>query len=129
MGYVTQNKGVGIHKANCQNMLNVIKYKDRSQKDLERFRRIVNCHWLSNARDSVFDIALVITANDRPDLLYDILDNIREEKASIVKVNTIVGDDFIAHIHFTLTIANKAQFDRIVGRIRSVRDVLSVTRK
>ena len=129
MGYVTQNKGVGIHKATCQNMLNVIKYKDRSQKDLERYRRIVNCHWLTNARDSVFDIALVITANDRPDLLFDILDNIREEKASIVKVNTIVGDDFIAHIHFTLTIANKAQFDRIVGRIRSVRDVLSVTRK
>ena len=96
---------------------------------MERYRRLVKCHWLSNARNSVFDIAIVITANDRPDLLFDILDNIREEKASIVKVNTLVGDDFIAHIHITLTIVNKAQFDRIVGRIRGVRDVLTVTRK
>ena len=129
VGYITQNKGVGIHKASCQNMVNVIKYKDRSQKDLERFRRLVSCHWLTNARDSVFDTALVITANDRPDLLFDILDSIREEKASIVKVNTVVGDDFIAHIHITVTIVNKAQFDRLVGRIKGVRDVLTVTRK
>ena len=129
IGYITQTKGVGIHKSNCLNVLNVIKFKDRSEKDMERYRRLVKCHWLSNARNSVFDIAIVITANDRPDLLFDILDNIREEKASIVKVNTLVGDDFIAHIHITLTIVNKAQFDRIVGRIRGVRDVLTVTRK
>ena len=129
VGYVTQGKGVGIHKSNCQNIANVIKYKDRSQKDLERFWRIVNCHWLSNARDSVFDIAIVIIANDRHDLLFDILDNIREEKASIVKVNTLVGDDFIAHINITLTIVNKAQYDRIVGRIKGVRDVISVSRR
>ncbi|MBP5261477.1 MAG: bifunctional (p)ppGpp synthetase/guanosine-3',5'-bis(diphosphate) 3'-pyrophosphohydrolase [Clostridiales bacterium] len=129
IGYITQSKGVGIHKTNCQNMVNIIKYKDRSQKDLERYRRIVNCRWLVNARDSIFDIAIVITANDRPDLLFDILDHIREEKASIVKVNTLVGDDFICHINITLTIANKAQFDRIVGRIKGVRDVIDVSRK
>ena len=129
IGYITQGKGVGIHKSNCMNIANVIKYKDRSQKDYERFRRIVNCHWLANARDSVFDIAIRITANDRHDLLFDILDNIREEKASIVKVNTLVGDDFIAHINITLTIVNKAQYDRIVGRIKGVRDVINVSRR
>lgn len=129
VGYITQNKGVGIHKSSCTNMLNYIKYKDRSPKDLERFRRIVDCHWLSNARDSVFDIAIAITGSDRPDLLFDILDSIREEKASIVKVNSLVDDDFIGHINITLTITNKAQFDRIVGRIRAVRDVLTVERK
>ncbi|MBR2523321.1 MAG: bifunctional (p)ppGpp synthetase/guanosine-3',5'-bis(diphosphate) 3'-pyrophosphohydrolase [Clostridiales bacterium] len=129
IGFITQNRGVGIHKADCNNMTNIIKYKDRSEKDHERYRRLVNCHWLVNAKNSVFDIAIKITANDRPDLLFDILDNIREEKASIVKVNTLVGDDFIAHINITLTIVNKEQFDRVVGRIRGVRDILSVERK
>ncbi|SCW56501.1 GTP pyrophosphokinase [Ruminococcaceae bacterium YRB3002] len=129
IGYVTQNKGVGIHKAECQNMAKIVEYKDRSDKDRERFRRIVACHWADEVKSFAFDVAIKIEANDRQDLLYDILDSIREEKASIVKVNTVVGDDFICHISITLTITSKEQFDRIVGRIKGVRDVLEVTRK
>ncbi|MBO4409000.1 MAG: bifunctional (p)ppGpp synthetase/guanosine-3',5'-bis(diphosphate) 3'-pyrophosphohydrolase [Clostridiales bacterium] len=129
IGYITQNGGVGIHKATCSNILNIIKYKDRSEKDKERFRRLVAVQWLERAQNSVFDVTLQIVANDRDNLLFDCLDNIREEKASVVKVNTLTSEDFIAYMNITLTITNKMQLDRIIGRIKSVRDVITVKRK
>ena len=44
------------------------------------------------------------------------------------KVNTHVSSDFIAEINLTITIKSLEQYDRVVGRIKSVKDVIDVVR-
>ena len=127
IGYVTQEKGVGIHKVNCKNILNIIKNRTNSQKDEEKYQRLVAVKWLSKAKYSSYDVQLVVVAMDRNGLLIDVLDKISEEKINIVKLNTVV-DGPEARIFVTVNVSGKEQLDRTCDRILRVKDVVDVIR-
>ena len=128
VGYVTQSGGVGVHKENCSNIKNIRKYSDRSQKDTERFNRLVSVHWSKENIVGVFDVEIGIQATDRDFLLIDILSVLREEHINVGKVNTHVSADLIADISLTITVKSAEQYERIVGRIMTVKDVITVKR-
>ena len=127
VGFITREKGVGIHKTSCKNILNIIGRKGESQKDDERYQRLVTVHWLSKAKYSSYDVQLIVEATDRSRLLLDVLDKINEEKINIVKLNTVV-DGTDAKIYVTVNISGKEQLDRTVARIETVKDVTGVIR-
>ena len=127
IGYVTQEKGVGIHKVNCKNILNIIKNRENSQKDEEKYQRLVAVRWLSKAKFSSYDVQLVVVAMDRNGLLIDVLDKISEEKINIVKLNTVV-DGPEARIFVTINVSGREQLDRTCDRILRVKDVVDVIR-
>lgn len=127
IGYVTQEKGVGIHKVNCKNIQNIMKNRGNSIKDEERYQRLVSVRWLSKAKFSSYDVQLVVVAMDRKGLLIDVLDKINEEKINIVKLNTVV-DGPEARIFVTVNISGKEQLDRTCDRILRVKDVVDVIR-
>ena len=127
IGYVTQEKGVGIHKVNCKNIQNIMKNRGNSLKDEERYQRLVSVRWLSKAKFSSYDVQLVVVAMDRKGLLIDVLDKINEEKINIVKLNTVV-DGPEARIFVTVNISGKEQLDRTCDRILRVKDVVDVIR-
>ena len=127
VGFITREKGVGIHKTSCKNILNIISRKGESQKDDERYQRLVTVHWLSKAKYSSYDVQLIVEATDRSRLLLDVLDKINEEKINIVKLNTVV-DGTDAKIYVTVNISGKEQLDRTVARIETVKDVTGVIR-
>ena len=128
IGYVTQEKGVGIHKVNCKNITNIIKNRGKSAKDDEKFQRLVAVKWLSKAKFSNYDVQLVVIALDRKGLLIDVLDKINEEKINIVKLNTVV-DGPEARIYVTVNVSGREQLDRTCERILRVKDVVDVIRK
>lgn len=127
IGYVTQEKGVGIHKVNCKNILNIIKNRGNSDKDEQKYQRLVAVRWLSKAKFSSYDVQLVVVAMDRNGLLIDVLDKINEEKINIVKLNTVV-DGPEARIFVTINISGREQLDRTCDRIMRVKDVVDVIR-
>jgi GTP pyrophosphokinase len=127
IGYVTQEKGVGIHKVNCKNILNIIKNRSNSQRDEEKYQRLVAVRWLSKAKYSSYDVQLVVVAMDRHGLLIDVLDKINEEKINIVKLNTVV-DGPEARIFVTVNVSGREQLDRTCDRIMRVKDVVDVIR-
>ena len=128
IGYVTQEKGVGIHKVNCKNIQNIIKNREKSDRDEQKYQRLVAVKWLSKAKYSSYDVQLVVVAMDRNGLLIDVLDKINEEKINIVKLNTIV-DGPEARIFVTVNISGREQLDRTCERIMRVKDVVDVIRK
>ena len=128
IGYVTQEKGVGIHKVNCKNIQNIIKNREKSDRDEQKYQRLVAVKWLSKAKYSSYDVQLVVVAMDRNGLLIDVLDKINEEKINIVKLNTIV-DGPEARIFVTVNISGREQLDRTCDRIMRVKDVVDVIRK
>ena len=109
IGYVTQNGGVGIHRKNCSNIQNILKYADRSQKDTERRERLVEASWDSSRSEGIFEVQIGVTATDRNYLLIDILSGLKEEHVNVEKVNTHVSSDFIAEINITITIRSLEQ--------------------
>ena len=127
IGYVTQEKGVGIHKVDCKNILNIIKNRENSEKDEQKYQRLVAVKWLSKAKFSSYDVQLVVVAMDRNGLLIDVLDKINEEKINIVKLNTVV-DGPEARIFVTVNVSGKEQLDRTCDRILRVKDVVDVIR-
>ncbi|MBR5180640.1 MAG: bifunctional (p)ppGpp synthetase/guanosine-3',5'-bis(diphosphate) 3'-pyrophosphohydrolase [Clostridiales bacterium] len=127
IGFITREKGVGIHKTSCKNIQNIMARKNESIKDLERYQRLVTVHWLSKAKFSSYDVQLIVEAVDRSRLLLDVLDKINEEKINIVKLNTVV-DGNNAKIYVTVNISGKEQLDRTVARIETVKDVTGVIR-
>ena len=46
IGFITREKGVGIHKTTCKNIQNIMSRKNDTQKDEERYQRLVAVHWL-----------------------------------------------------------------------------------
>ena len=129
IGYVTQGTGVGVHKVACNNIINILSRRDDSDKDRERFERLVKVKWLEHARDSVYSVCLKIRATDKKNLFFDIVDNIKEEKAEVVKADRAPSDeDYTQRWAVTLTISGKDQLDRIIGRIRGIPDVIEVER-
>ena len=127
IGFITREKGVGIHKTSCKNIQNIISRKSESIKDEERYQRLVSVHWLSKAKFSSYDVQLIVEATDRARLLLDVLDKINEEKINIVKLNTVV-DGNNAKIYVTVNISGKEQLDRTISRIETVKDVTGVIR-
>ncbi|MBE7070036.1 MAG: bifunctional (p)ppGpp synthetase/guanosine-3',5'-bis(diphosphate) 3'-pyrophosphohydrolase [Ruminococcaceae bacterium] len=127
IGFITREKGVGIHKTSCKNIQNIKNKKGESQKDDERYQRLVPVHWQSKAKFSSYDVLLIVCATDRNRLLLDVLDKINEEKINIVKLNTVVdGKD--ARIYVTVNISGKEQLDRTIARIQTVKDVTEIIR-
>ena len=127
VGYVTQENGVGIHKKTCNNIQNILKNRDNSNKDIERYHRLVNAKWLDKAKFASYDIRLIVVCTDRQKLLFDVLDKINDEHIN-VKSLTTVKDGQSARIFITVNISGKEQYDRLVARILSVRDVTDVIR-
>ncbi len=127
IGYVTQEKGVGIHKVSCKNIQNIIKNREKSERDEQKYQRLVSVKWLSKAKFSSYDVQLVVVAMDRNGLLIDVLDKINEEKINIVKLNTVV-DGPEARIFITINISGREQLDRTCDRILRVKDVVDVIR-
>lgn len=128
IGYVTQNGGVGIHREGCTNIVNILKYRDRSIKDRQRAERIVQAQWGTGKVTGIYDVKIGITATDRNYLLIDILSMLKEENINVEKIDTHISADFIAEINMTITVKSLEQYDRVIGRIKSVKDIIDVVR-
>ena len=104
-----------------------MKNRDKSDKDMEKFQRLVTAKWLAKAQFASYDIRLVVICTDRQSLLFDVLDKINEERIN-VKALTTVKDGQVARIFITVNISGKEQYDRLVARIKAVKDVSDVIR-
>ncbi|NLY74153.1 MAG: bifunctional (p)ppGpp synthetase/guanosine-3',5'-bis(diphosphate) 3'-pyrophosphohydrolase [Firmicutes bacterium] len=117
IGFITRGKGVSIHRIDCPNIL------------AENKERIIEVEWDQNV-SGVYSVDIEIEAEDRVNLLTDVLNAIAELKLylSAAKARTKKGT---AYINLTLEIANSDQIQSIfkrVGRVEGVQRVYRVSR-
>ena len=128
IGYVTQNGGVGIHRTNCANIINLHKYANRSQKDKERENRLVKVRWDNYSGSEIYEVEIKIVVSDRRYILNEITSAISEEHVFISSISSQSKPDFTAVINIVIEVRGQTQFDRLVGRIKSIKDVISCGR-
>ncbi len=121
IGYVTRGRGVAIHRADCINMLH-------AQSNDEEMSRFVSVRWAEET-DSTFKTTLYVTANDRSNLLLDIMSAVSELNTRTTNVNARTGKNNLAIIELTLEISDTQQLDYIMKKLKPVEGVLSVVRR
>jgi GTP pyrophosphokinase len=114
IGYISQGRGITVHRKECTNVKNLPKEK------------LIAVHW--NA-DSVhkFNARIDVYARDRVGLLKDILTEVSNLGSNVYDARAVVKNGRV-NIYIVLDVQNIHHCEAILRAIRGVKDVISVGR-
>ena len=115
MGYITQGRGVSIHRVDCPNVLN-----------LSEDRR-VEIEWTTE-KDDRFYVNLFLEGTDRRGLLSDVATAISETGTDIVKAD-MRGAERGMLGRFAVEVRDLAHLTKVMTAIRGVKGVVQVDRR
>jgi GTP pyrophosphokinase len=120
VGYITQGRGVTIHRSDCRNILNMVP---------EKRVRLIEVEWTSRQRQT-YPVDIEILAFDRQGLLRDVTSILSNEKINVLSVNTLTNkQDYSVRMQLTLEIANIDELSRVLGRIGQLSNVTEARRR
>lgn len=130
IGYVTRGMGVAVHRIDCPNIRNILNSFDRSPEDAERASRLIDVEWTTRPVEShrLYPVDIRIIARDRANLLAEISAAIADEQIPVQSAHISSARDISANLLLTVEIENQEQYDKLVGRIKAIDSVVSVSR-
>ena len=128
IGYVTRGKGVAVHRTDCSNIRHLMSSAAGSADNAERASRLIDVAWAKEDAGSSYQVELKILARDRRHLLAEISNAIADEKVSILSGQITAMKDVTATLIMTIEVSSQNQYDRVLGRIKAVKDVIEVRR-
>lgn len=116
IGYITRGRGVTVHTKDCVNVKDLFKEEER----------IIDVYWAQESTNKSYNVEMTIYANDREELLGDIMRTAQQDNSKIVGVQAKSNKEKIVMVELTLEVkdieaVNKIQ--RELGKIDSVYDV------
>ncbi len=125
IAFVTKGFGISVHKADCIN----IAQKRADGEDASRFKE---AQWVdeyvNGQQNRTFEAVLHITAVNSYVLIAEITMALADMRVSILQMNSQNKNDNEVNITMTLGCKNLEHLYSIQARLRSIRDVLHVTR-
>lgn len=115
VGYITRGRGVSIHRSSCNNL---------TREDRER---LIEVEWEASS-EHLYNVELEVTGLDRRGLLNEVLQAVNETKTNLSQVAGRADRNKMASIHMTISIKNIDHLQRVVDRIKQVRDIYAVRR-
>jgi GTP pyrophosphokinase len=116
IGYITQGRGITVHRRDCPNIIHE-----------EEKERLIKVEWGGVAQ--VYPVMIQVDAWDRVGLVRDISAIIAEEGVNLGEVSMGNHQEDSVKLYFTLEVKSAAQLSKIMSRVYSVWNVVSVTRK
>ncbi len=74
VGYITRGKGITVHRCNCPNIAN--------EKE-----RLIDVYWRKDIEFATYPVDVMVEANDRPNLLIDIMNAMSSAKVTISSIH------------------------------------------
>lgn len=119
VGYVSQGRGVIIHRSDCLELI---------QLQAENPNRIIAVTW-NESPDQVYPVDVFIKAYDRQGLLRDITNVLANERVNVTAVNTkSYKNEGIADMLITLEIYALSDLGRVLTRISQLSNVIEAKR-
>jgi len=119
VGFITQGRGVTVHRQDCSNIL---------QLRLDEPQRIIEVEWGERAQTR-YPVTIEIQAWDRSGLLRDVTGLLGNEKVNVLAVNTLTDtDEGIARLRITLEVDGLEALGRLFSRIQQLPNVTEVRR-
>ena len=120
MGYITQGRGVTIHRQDCGNFLGL------NQRNPER---TIEVDW-GSSDSATYPVDLTLRAFDRSGLLRDITLVLADENANIIDVQTHTDKETMQSVmHLSVEIADLPTLSTAITRLEQLPNVASVKRK
>ena len=119
-GYITQGRGVTIHRQDCGNFLSL---------NTRHPERVIEVDWGESDHAS-YPVDLKLYAYDRQGLLRDISNVLADEEVSVLNLQTDVDKKRMqAVMDFSVEVRSLPSLSRIISRLEQVANVTSVRRK
>ena len=119
VGYITQGRGISIHKADCEQLFELQSLNPA---------RVVEAQWGSYAGEGLI-LTIRIIANDRNGLLRDVSAIMANEKVNVLSVaSRIDAKRSLAIINMEIQMNNVAMLNKILARITLLDDVIEARR-
>jgi len=119
-GYVTQSRGIMIHRGDCRYL---IASKASSPE------KVLGVEW-SGAVNDRYLIDLLIKAYDRKGLLGDVTTLMADEKVSVTSLNTHINKSrLMVNIKMQIEVQSNDVAARVMSRIEQLQTIVSVQRK
>jgi len=116
IGYVTQGRGVSIHRRDCSNVLH------RSDQE-----RLIEVSWGPELQ--TIPVTIYVTAFDRPKLINEISGIIGAEGINITGLRHKINERNISVFYITLDVNNIAQLSRILTKVERLPNVIEAHRQ
>lgn len=119
IGYITQGRGVSIHRQDCLNILSA---------SAQQQERLLTVSW--GEQRTQYPVDVYIQAYDRHGLVRDVTTLLAAEKINLIALNTTTDKtEHMAHIELTVEIPDLSALSRIFDKINHIPNVVSVERK
>lgn len=119
IGYITQGRGVTIHREDCNNILS-----SRTQQD----HRLIQVAW-DHKKSGSYYVDLRIRANGQHDLLKEVTSLLANAKIDLISLNSSISkkNNLIALI-ITIQIHDLHELNHIVNQIKQLPKVIDIRR-
>lgn len=118
-GYITQGRGVTIHRQDCANLLALAG---------RHHERVIEVSW--GETPTTYPVDVMIVAHDRSGLLRDITSVLANEQVNVLGANTLTNKETsIARMGLTLEITDVVQLSRVLDKIGQLANVMEAYRK
>ena len=118
-GYVTQGRGVTIHRSDCDNLLHL---------EISEPQRVLQVSW-GNKPNRTYPVDMLIQAYDRTGLLRDVSALLANERVNVTSVNTSSNQgENTASMQLTVEVESLERFGRLMTRIAQLPNVISAKR-
>ncbi|MBV4368845.1 GTP diphosphokinase [Erwinia sp. BNK-24-b] len=119
IGFITQGRGISIHRADCDQLTELIAHAPE---------RIVDAVW-GESYSSGYSLVVRVTANDRSGLLRDITTILANEKVNVLGVASRSDTrKQLATIDMDIEIYNQQVLGRVLARLNQIPDIIDAKR-
>ncbi len=119
IGFITRGRGITVHRQGCASL---------SRLAEESAERLIAAEWgaADMSKGAGYEVDIEVEAIDRQGLLHDISTILLREKINVTATRT-QSHHHAALMRFTLLITSVEQLSRLMGLIRSLPGVTSVS--
>jgi GTP pyrophosphokinase len=117
LGFVTQGRGVSVHRTDCPNAKALADQPDR----------LIDVSWRPGKGTS-FAVSIQVEALDRKKLLGDVATLLSDQHINILSADSTTGKDRVARLRFTFELADIAHLAGIMQAIKKVDGVYDAYR-
>ncbi|KAB8305252.1 GTP diphosphokinase [Erwinia endophytica] len=119
IGFITQGRGISIHRADCDQLSELMSHAPE---------RIVDAVW-GESYSSGYSLVVRVVANDRSGLLRDITTILANEKVNVLGVSSRSDTKKqLATIDMDIEIYNQQVLGRVLARLNQVPDIIDARR-
>ncbi|MEM1403977.1 MAG: GTP diphosphokinase [Pseudomonadota bacterium] len=119
IGFITQGRGVSIHRNDCARLLQISE---------EHPERVIEVDW-GRAPDEKFEVDIALEAYDRQGLLRDVTSMFANARINVLAINTQTNKKtHAAEMRMTVEVSDLGSLSKLLERLNRLKNVISARR-